>query len=871
MQQLDMRSIAAAVPTPHQLESAPERSRPLRGGPGPTAATIRLLANHYPIRVLEGTVYHYDVTVSSQRRSQAPAGGAAPGNDWEWVPSLIARINRQVIAKFHSSCEQIFNIRPVFDGRKNLYTRTNKLGAVNNFTVSVQVDGGRERQYNVAVKLVAELNLKTLNDLYIDGTLAVPQGAIQALDVIMRHGPCLNHTPVGRSLFADLANEDRVSLDAVVELRAGYYASVRPAQQKLMLNVDRSAMVFYKSGSVVERMKELLKKRGDPSDLARLSDEQLAVLSSALRSVRVKGTHCPRQYKVAEVTRLPACEITFTRTLTDRQTEVLSVASYFREKYPGTMQDENLPCIRAGSSKRPVYLPIDVCEIVEGQPYRKTLSPTMTADIIKATAKSPRERFGAIQASVNDLVDHADPYLQEFGIAIDTQAAVLTGRRLNDPMLAFGVDQVRPFRGQWQLPESGGLLHAKPIQDWALLKCGCPQWVDTAHLVNTLREIGGSLGMTVYDPLVQDRRCAATLPVIIETLAQLRTQYRNLRLVIVVLGDRAKACYAHVKHTADVRLGILTQCVMEKNLTKIKSDSNFAALVTNLCLKINAKLGGINNGFCGDQEQPFSDTLVIGADVTHPAPGNKEKPSIAACVGSLDDVPSQYRASIRVQRQENEAVARVEIITNLKDMVAELLRAYREKRRKRPERIFFYRDGVSEGQFSSVLRDELSAIQKACSDVISSIPPISFIVVQKRHRTRFKPVREADGVGKMGNIPPGTVVDSVVTHPREKGFFLCSHFGIQGTSRPARYVVLHDESHLELDTWQKLSYQLCHTYARCPRSVSIPTPVYYAHLAAFRAKEHIASACWSRGGASIHGYNEAVKVAEALKNVMYFV
>lgn len=204
-------------------------------------------------------------------------------------------------------------------------------------------------------------------------------------------------------------------------------------------------------------------------------------------------------------------------------------------------------------------------------------------------------------------------------------------------------------------------------------------------------------------------------------------------------------------------------------------------------------------------------------------------------------------------------------------MVAELLRAYWEKKGRRPDRIFFYRDGVSEGQFSSVLRDELSAIRKACSEVISSIPPISFIVVQKRHRTRFMPVKKADGVGKMGNIPPGTVVDSVVTHPREKDFFLCSHFGIQGTSRPARYVVLHDESHLELDTWQKLSYQLCHTYARCPRSVSIPTPVYYAHLAAFRAKEHIASACWSRGGASIHGYNEAVKVAEALKNVMYFV
>lgn len=204
-------------------------------------------------------------------------------------------------------------------------------------------------------------------------------------------------------------------------------------------------------------------------------------------------------------------------------------------------------------------------------------------------------------------------------------------------------------------------------------------------------------------------------------------------------------------------------------------------------------------------------------------------------------------------------------------MVAELLSAYTKKNGKRPERILFYRDGVSEGQFASALQYELPAIRKACSEVISSIPRISFVVVQKRHHTRFKPAKEGEGVGKMQNIPPGTVVDTVVTHPRERDFFLCSHFGIQGTSRPARYVVLHDESRLELVTWQKLSYQLCHTYARCPRSVSIPTPVYYAHLAAFRAKEHIASTRVPRGAAYAPRYDEAVKVAEALRDVMYFV
>ncbi len=42
-----------------------------------------------------------------------------------------------------------------------------------------------------------------------------------------------------------------------------------------------------------------------------------------------------------------------------------------------------------------------------------------------------------------------------------------------------------------------------------------------------------------------------------------------------------------------------------------------------------------------------------------------------------------------------------------------------------------------------------------------------------------------------------------------------------------------------LDELQCLTYQLCHTYVRCTRSVSIPAPAYYAHLVAFRARYHL--------------------------------
>lgn len=34
-------------------------------------------------------------------------------------------------------------------------------------------------------------------------------------------------------------------------------------------------------------------------------------------------------------------------------------------------------------------------------------------------------------------------------------------------------------------------------------------------------------------------------------------------------------------------------------------------------------------------------------------------------------------------------------------------------------------------------------------------------------------------IGKSGNIPAGTTVDTNITHPFEFDFYLCSHAGIQ--------------------------------------------------------------------------------------------
>ncbi|PNT69195.1 hypothetical protein BRADI_3g51077v3 [Brachypodium distachyon] len=294
-------------------------------------------------------------------------------------------------------------------------------------------------------------------------------------------------------------------------------------------------------------------------------------------------------------------------------------------------------------------------------------------------------------------------------------------------------------------------------------------------------------------------------------------------------------------------------------------------------------------------------TIIFGADVTHPHPGEDSSPSIAAVVASQDwPEITKYAGLVSAQTRRQELIQ--DLFKVQQDpqrgsiaggMVRELLISFKRSTGQKPQRIIFYRDGVSEGQFYQVLLYELDAIRKACASLEPNYqPPVTFVVVQKRHHTRLFANNHNDQHSvdrKSGNILPGTVVDSKICHPTEFDFYLCSHAGIQGTSRPAHYHVLWDENKFTADGLQTLTNNLCYTYARCTRSVSIVPPAYYAHLAAFRARFYLepdtsdsgsamSGATTSRGPASARSNRAAGNVAvkplpdlkDNVKRVMFY-
>ncbi|KAG9302445.1 hypothetical protein G9A89_000579, partial [Geosiphon pyriformis] len=299
------------------------------------------------------------------------------------------------------------------------------------------------------------------------------------------------------------------------------------------------------------------------------------------------------------------------------------------------------------------------------------------------------------------------------------------------------------------------------------------------------------------------------------------------QLIICVLPNTGEQLYAEIKRVSDTVIGIATQCIQARHMMQAKKQ-----YCGNVGLKMNVKLGGMN-WFLGSNDIPFiSDrpTIVMGADVTHSNPNNPASPSIATLCATMDAKASRYAASIRCQ------TAKSDIISDLADMVRELLKNFYQTCGRKPERILFYRDGVSEGQFAQIMEGEIKAIKVACQSLdITYRPTITFVIVQKRHHTRFFPIigKDAD---RTGNCLPGTVVETMIIHPFEFDFYLQSHAGLQGTSRPTHYHVLWDENEFDPDSLQTLTYYLTYTFARCTRAVSLVTPVGYAHLLCRRAR-----------------------------------
>ncbi|PHU15618.1 hypothetical protein BC332_16823 [Capsicum chinense] len=325
-----------------------------------------------------------------------------------------------------------------------------------------------------------------------------------------------------------------------------------------------------------------------------LSDADRFKIKKALRGVKLEVTHCGNMRRKYRISGLTSHATKELIFPVDERGTMKAVVEYFRETYGFVIQHTQLPCLQVGNIQRPNYLPMEVCKIVEGQRYSKRLNERQITALLKVTCQRPQEREGDILQTVSHNAYADDPYAKEFGIKISEKLAQVEARILPAPWLKYH----DTGREKDCLPQVG-------------------QW----NMMNKTYNPNPVLPPVSARPDQVERVLKIRFH---DAMTKLRPSGRELDLLIVILPDNNGSLYGDLKRICETDLRIVSLCCLTKHTNSPVSD------------------------------RP---TIIFGADVTHPHPGEDSSPSTAAVVASQDwPEITKYSGLVSAQAHRQELI-----------------------------------------------------------------------------------------------------------------------------------------------------------------------------------------------------------------------
>ncbi|XP_054817018.1 protein argonaute 4A-like [Prosopis cineraria] len=858
-----------------------------RRGYGSKGQKIQLLTNHFKVKLTnkDGGFYHYTVALFYEDGRPVEAKG----------------IGRRVIDKVYETyASELQSKNFAYDGEKSLFTlsslphnklefkvvldeiSSNKLGkngSADNNTEGTDKKRMRRpfqsKTYKVEISYAKKIPMQAIVDASSGLESDHHQESLRVLDIILRQRAAKQGCLLVRQSFFHNKVENYRDIGGGVQGCRGFHSSFRATQGGLSLNVDVSTTLLLKPGPVLDFlcMNQNVNHPG-------LIDWTKA--KRMLKNLRIKANNM--EYKITGLSERPCKDQTFSlKQGREANGEVKSIEITVREYYERhknirLLHSANLPCINVGKPKKPTYFPLELCTLVSLQRYTKALTSLQRASVVEVSRQKPHERMTSLTNSLRNSGYNDDPMFRSSGIDIGSQFTRAEGRVLLAPKLRVGKgEEFLPRNGRWNF-NNKQLFQPVVLARWAIVSFSAR--CNIRQLIEGLKRCAQMKGMTLYEPVgvfQEDQRMSRKpANVRVEELYKIvMNQMPGLpQFLLCILPERKNSDiygpWKRINLAKDGKgEGVVTQCIAPTKM----NDQYF----TNVLLKINAKLGGMNSFLAIEHSQSIPivskvPTLILGMDVSHGSPGRSDVPSIAAVVSSRYwPQVSRYRASVRAQ------TPKLEIIANLFNPVSdtedhgifkELLDDFINSSGMRPEHIVIFRDGVSESQFSQVLNIELDQIIQACKCFQESWDPkFTVIIAQKNHHTKF-----FQQVNARENVPPGTVIDNTVCHSKNNDFYMCAHAGMIGTSRPTHYHVLCDEIGFSADELQEFVHSLCYVYQRSTTAISVVAPICYAHLAAAQVAQFIKfdELSESSSSSSSNQFHELPRLHDRVRNSMFF-
>ncbi|KAG8640547.1 hypothetical protein MANES_13G066164v8 [Manihot esculenta] len=768
------------LPMPANVKAelaVPRHSIINRRGFGSSGRRIPLLANHFRVSVSvpDAVFYQYSVSITSEDKKAVEGKG----------------IGRKLVDRLcQTYSSELAGKRFAYDGEKSLYTvgplPQNKF----EFTVVLEESFAKRengspaatakrskrafhsKTFKVEISYAAKIPLKSIV-LALKGVEAdnSTQDALRVLDIILRQQAANRGCLLVRQSFFhdDMRNFTDVGGGATGV--RGFHSSFRTTQGGLSLNMDVSTTMVLTPGPVIDFLIANQNVR-EPRYIDWVKAKKM------LKNLRVKPRHRNMEYKIIGLSEKPCNQQYFPMRMKngdnangEPQIVEITVYDYFTRHCGIELTfSAYLPCLDVGKPKRPNYLPIELCSLVSLQRYTKSLSSTQRASLVEKSRQKPLDRMRTVTDALKNYRYDDDTVLSACGVSIEKQLMQVDGRVLETPKVGNSEDCF-PRNGRWNF-NNKTLWKTHSIERWAVVNFSAR--CDTSQISRDLIGCGRRKGIQIERPytlIEEDPQSRRGSPV-----SRVEKMFEQMipklpwepKFILCVLPERKNSdIYGPWKKKCLSDFGIVTQCI-----SPFKVNDQY---LTNVLLKINSKLGGINSLLAIEDSRHIplikdTPTMILGMDVSHGSPGRSDIPSIAAVVGSLYwPLISRYRASVRSQSPKVEMIdALFKPSANGSDdgIMRELLvEFFCTSNGRKPKQIIVFRDGVSESQFNQVLNIEVEQM-------------------------------------------------------------------IKGTSRPAHYHVLLDEIGFSPDDLQSLIHSLSYVYQRSTTAISIVAPVCYAHLAA---------------------------------------
>ncbi|KAK6855717.1 Protein argonaute [Apiospora arundinis] len=837
--------------------------------------SIKVQVNIFPVKQWPtGDIVQYDVNVSPNPNDSR----ALVRKVWESAP--VQSWLKKSGAKW------------LFDGHKLAWAPTKIPRGEERFAVDLDRLAGKEPRpgkngvYYIQIRQATQIRMQVLQD-YLQRKCDWDKSVLQCmnfLDHLLRQYPSENMIAIKRNFYNRQDNPMR--LDTYTDVRKGTYSAFRLGEMSnlssgsgLGVNVDVANTAFWNTmGTLAETARAMLSDPRATNEKQQIPWPKMAEILRPVKSNDKNGNVIWQQSEpFQKLRRLAKLKITVNHRGKDQSDKVytikrivfeqsmanwgadaqhytfqrkrkdgkldppITIHNYFMQKYKARLQFPDLPLIE---TMRDGIYPMEACRLQPFQRYTYKLDPEQTSKMIKFAVTRPVQRSTAINNCMKGLHWESDPYFKQYNLQISNQMIITPARLLQNPEVHFGGSKLNPgTTGRWDLRGRKFLeANPHPIQSWAFIGVGSNdgyaiQEDALKNFAQTFKRAYSQHGGVIKkDPFVKVYPFNVPYPQMCEMAYKETGMFFKAtpQVIFFVVGTRNSLVYERIKKNMDCRFCTVSQVMLADHVRK--ANLQYCGSVA---MKVNAKLGGVTCraapvGVQSPMPYYTQPTMIIGLDVSHGAPGSG-KASMAAMTVSTDKNATRYAASVQTNGYRTEIVGGI----NMRYLFGRLLKYWINTNKCHPKHVYFFRDGVAEGQFGQVIDTEIKELKRIFRDAGCEIPRVTVMIATKRHHVRFFPnPNDKTSADKNANALPGTLVEHDATHPFHWDFYLSSHSAIQGTARPVHYQVIMDEAKCNPNDLQRMLYHHCYQYARSTTPVSLHPAVYYSHLASVRAASH---------------------------------